>query len=101
MASSADLDRVAATRFSFFLSIPALLAAGGFEAATSAKDISASVGWGPTAIATVISFVVGYAAIAWLLRIVAHHPITVFIAYRLLLAVLVAGLLLAGVIPAQ
>ena len=95
------LDRVAATRFSFFLSIPALLAAGGFEAATSAKDISASVGWGPTAIATVISFIVAYAAIAWLLRIVAHHPITVFIAYRLLLAALVAGLLLAGIIPAQ
>ena len=33
------LNRVAATRFSFFLAIPALIAAGGFEAATSAKDI--------------------------------------------------------------
>ena len=96
-----DLDRVAATRFSFFLSIPALLAAGGLEAVASAKDVSASVGWGATAIATVVSFIVAYAAIAWLLRIVADHPITVFIAYRLLLAVLVAGLLLAGIIPAQ
>ena len=48
-----------------------------------------------------MSFVVGYASIAWLLRLVAHHSIAVFIAYRLLLAVLVAGLLLAGIIPAQ
>ena len=95
------LDRAAATRISFFLAIPALIAAGGFEAATSAKDISSTVGWGPTAIATVISFVVAYASIAWLLRIVARHPISVFIAYRVLVAVLVAGLLLAGLITAQ
>jgi undecaprenyl-diphosphatase len=95
------LNRVAATRFSFFLAIPALVAAGGFEAATSAKDISATVGWGPTAVATVISFVVAYASIAWLLRIVAKHPISVFIAYRVLLAVLIAGLLMAGLITAQ
>ncbi|MCU1474127.1 undecaprenyl-diphosphate phosphatase [Amnibacterium sp.] len=95
------LNRVAATRFSFFLAIPALIAAGGFEAATSAKDISSTVGWGPTAVATVISFVVAYASIAWLLRIVAKHPISVFIAYRIVLAALVAGLLLAGLITAQ
>jgi undecaprenyl-diphosphatase len=95
------LNRVAATRFSFFLAIPALIAAGGFEAATSAKDISSTVGWGPTAVATVISFIVAYASIAWLLRIVAKHPISVFIAYRVLVAVFVAGLLLAGLITAQ
>ena len=95
------LNRVAATRFSFFLAIPALVAAGGFEAATSAKDISSTVGWGSTAVATVVSFIVAYAAIAWLLRIVAKHPISVFIAYRLLVAALVAGLLLAGLITAQ
>ncbi|HET6824929.1 MAG TPA: undecaprenyl-diphosphate phosphatase [Amnibacterium sp.] len=95
------LNRVAATRFSFFLAIPALIAAGGFEAATSAKDISSTVGWGPTAVATVISFIVAYASIAWLLRIVARHPISVFIAYRVLVAVLVVGLLLAGLITAQ
>jgi undecaprenyl-diphosphatase len=95
------LNRVAATRFSFFLAIPALIAAGAFEAATAAKDISSTVGWGPTAVATVISFIVGYASIAWLLRIVAKHPISVFIAYRVLVAALVAGLLLAGIITAQ
>ncbi|MBN9185393.1 MAG: undecaprenyl-diphosphate phosphatase [Microbacterium sp.] len=94
------LDRLAATRISFFLSIPALVAAGGYEAATSAGDIGASVGWGPTAIATIVSFVVAYVSIAWLLRFVVHHRITVFIWYRIALAVLVSGLLLAGVITA-
>jgi undecaprenyl-diphosphatase len=94
------LDRVAATRISFFLAIPALIAAGGFEAATSAKDISSTVGWVPTLVATVVSFVVAYASIAWLLRLVARHPISVFIAYRVLIAVLIIGLLLAGLITA-
>ncbi|CAN5601939.1 undecaprenyl-diphosphate phosphatase [soil metagenome] len=80
------LNRVAATRLSFFLSIPALVAAGGYEAATSASDIAAGVGWLATAVATAVSFVVAYASIAWLLRFVSGHPITYFVGYRLLLA---------------
>ncbi|WP_022880707.1 undecaprenyl-diphosphate phosphatase [Gryllotalpicola ginsengisoli] len=95
------LDRVAATRISFFLSIPALVAAGGFEAASSASDISASVGWGATAIGTLVSLIVAYVSIAWLLRLVARHPISVFIWYRILVAVVVAILLATGVITAQ
>jgi undecaprenyl-diphosphatase len=94
------LDRVAATRISFFLAIPALVAAGAFEAATAAKDISSTVGWTPTLVATAVSFVVAYASIAWLLRLVARHPISVFVAYRVVLALLVAGLLLAGLVSA-
>lgn len=95
-----NLDRVAATRISFLLSIPALVAAGAFEVLTSAHDISTSVGWGPTLLATLISFVVAYASIAWLLRIVAGHPITVFVPYRLALAAVVAALLATGVLTA-
>ena len=94
------LDRVAATRISFLLSIPALLAAGGLEAVTSAGDVSRTVGWGPTALATLVSLVVGYASIAWLLRLVARHPISVFVWYRVALAVVVAVLLLTGAVPA-
>lgn len=84
------LDRVTATRLSFFLSIPAPVAAGAYEGLTAAADISTSVGWAPTAVATVVSFAVAYAAIAWLLRFVASHSITVFIGYRLLLAAALA-----------
>ena len=95
------LDRVSATRLAFFLAIPALTAAGVFEAVGSADDIASSVGWGPTIVATVVSLVVALAAIAWLLRIVARFPITVFVAYRLVLAAVVAVLLLTGVIDAR
>lgn len=94
------LNRVAATRISFFLSIPALVAAGGYQAVTEADAISASVGWLPTIIATIVSLLVAYASIAWLLRLVAKHPITVFIWYRLGLAALIAILLATGVITA-
>jgi undecaprenyl-diphosphatase len=66
------LDRVTATKMSFFLSIPALVAAGAYEGLTAASDISARVGWAATIVATVVSFVVAYAAIAWLLRFVAR-----------------------------
>lgn len=94
------LDRVSATRFAFLLSIPALVAAGAFEAATSAGDVASSVGWVNTLIATVVSFLVGYASIAWLLRLVAHHSITVFVWYRVALAAVLSILLVTGVIAA-
>ena len=94
------LDRVAATRIAFFLSIPALVAAGGYEAATSASDVSASVGWTATLVGTLVSLVVAYASIAWLLRFVAKHPITVFVWYRVGLAAVVAVLLVTGAISA-
>ena len=73
------LDRVTATRLSFFMAIPALTAAGLYEV----KDADPSVvGIGQMALGVVVAFVVAYASIAWLLRFVAHHPITVFIWYR-------------------
>ncbi len=77
------LDRVTATRLSFFMAIPALTAAGLYEV----KDADPSVvGVGQMALGVVVAFVVAYASIAWLLRFVAHHPITVFVWYRVALA---------------
>ncbi len=76
------LDRVAATRMSFFLSIPALTAAGLYQL----KDVVGSdIGIGPTVVGTLVSFVVAYASVAWLLRFVAHHSIAWFVPYRVLL----------------
>jgi undecaprenyl-diphosphatase len=94
------LDRVTATRLSFFLSIPALVAAGAYEGLSATSEISASVGWGPTLVATVVSFAVAYAAIAWLLRLVAHHSISVFIPYRLLVAAVLVVALGTGALSA-
>ena len=65
----------AATRFSFLLSIPAVLAVRACSSCARSAA-TASVAWGPTLVATVVGFVVGYAAIAWLLRCVADHSIS-------------------------
>ena len=91
------LDRVAATRLSFFLSIPALLAAGLFEL----KDaLGGDIGVGETLVGTVVSFVVAYASVAWLLRFVAHHPITWFVPYRVALGAVLIALLAGGAMSA-
>jgi undecaprenyl-diphosphatase len=91
------LDRVTATRLSFFLSIPALTAAGLYEL----KDVSGSgIGAGQTIVGTAVSFVVAYAAVAWLLRFVAHHSISWFVPYRVALGIVVLGLLAFGAISA-
>jgi undecaprenyl-diphosphatase len=91
------LDRVTATRVSFFLSIPALLAAGLFEL----KDaLGGSISVGETVVGTVVAFIVAYASIAWLLRFVAHHPITWFVPYRVALGVLLIALLATNAIAA-
>ena len=93
-------DRVAVTRLSFFLSIPALLAAGALETATRYKDISDGVGWTATIIATVVSFVVAYITVAWLLKYVAKHTYSLFIIYRVALGTLLIVLLATGAIAA-
>ena len=94
------LDRVAVTRLSFFLSVPALTAAGLLQIATKAGDISTGVGWAPTIIATVVSFVIAYFAVGWLLRFIAHHNYSVFIRYRVVLGVVVLLLVATGVLSA-
>lgn len=91
------LDRVAATRLSFFLSIPALTAAGIYQL----KDVVGSgIGIGPTIVGTAVSFVVAYISVAWLLRFVAHHSIAWFVPYRVVLGGSLLVLLSAGVISA-
>jgi undecaprenyl-diphosphatase len=95
-----DIDRVTATRMSFLLGIPALVAAGGLEAIQDHQDISSTVGWTPTLVALVVSFVVGYASIAWLLRFVVKHSITWFVWYRVALGLALIGMLVTGVVSA-
>ncbi|MEC3976198.1 undecaprenyl-diphosphate phosphatase [Amycolatopsis sp. H20-H5] len=90
-----DLDRVAATRLSFFLSIPALTGAGVYEL----KD---ALGGGldvlPLAVGTVVSFLVAYASIAWLLKFVAKHSFNAFVLYRVVIGVVLFALLGTGVL---
>lgn len=93
-------EREAATRFAFLLAIPAVVGAGLFELPEIAHVGEDGYGWGPTVLATVVSFVVGYAAIAWLLRYVSTHSYTPFVIYRVLLGGAVLVLLGTGVLTA-
>jgi len=93
-------DRLAVTRLSFFLGIPALLAASGLETVTKASDISGGVGWTATIVGTVASFAVAYVVIGWLLRFIAKHSYQLFIVYRLILGVVLIVLLATHAIAA-
>ena len=89
------LDRPSAARFSFLLSVPAVVLSGLFEfVSILAGHEDTQVGWGALAIATLLAFVVGYASIAFLLRFLAHHSTMVFVVYRVALGAIV--LVLAG-----
>jgi undecaprenyl-diphosphatase len=93
-----DLDRVTATRLAFFLGIPALAAAGLYELKDALKGTS--VGVPALVVGTVVSFVVAYATIAWLLRFVVRHSIVTFVWYRVALGIALAVALGAGVLSA-
>jgi undecaprenyl-diphosphatase len=95
------MDRVSATRISFLLGIPALIAAGGWEAVTQAGHISATVGWLPALVGIVVAFIVGNLSITWLLSFVSRNTFTAFIVYRVSLGLLLAGLIVAGVVPSS
>jgi undecaprenyl-diphosphatase len=88
-------QRVAAAKYAFLLAIPAVVGSGLFKLADIADD-PVEPAWGPIALATVVSFVVGYAVIAWLLRYISTHDFLPFVVYRIALAVVVAVLLLTG-----
>jgi undecaprenyl-diphosphatase len=92
------IDRVAVTRLSFFLSIPALVGAGILQTIDDFDNIASGVGWGPTIVATLVSFAVAYFAVSWLLRYIARHTYSIFIIYRVGLGVLVLALVGSGVL---
>jgi undecaprenyl-diphosphatase len=95
------LDRVTVTKLSFFLSVPALTAAGGLQLVDEYDTISKGVGWPATLTATAVSFIVAYLAVAWLLKFVAKHTYTVFIGYRVVLGVIVLALVATGTVSAS
>jgi undecaprenyl-diphosphatase len=93
------LEREAAARFSFLLSVPAVVLAGLLELGSI---LSGEEGEGGSlaglAIATVLAFVTGYASIAFLLRFLVTHSTVVFVVYRVVLGALVLALASAGAI---
>ena len=95
--------REAAVRLSFLMAIPAVFGSGLLEAIKAVKNYKTDAmfpGWGPTLVAMVISFVLGYIVIIGFLKFVSNFSYKAFAIYRIGLAVVVALLLIVGVLPA-
>jgi undecaprenyl-diphosphatase len=92
------MKRDTAARFSFLLSLPAVFAAGVFEL----KELrhAGMVDWVSVGVATAVSFVIGYASIAFLLGYLRRHTTWVFIIYRLAAGAVLLALLAAGKLSA-
>lgn len=88
-------SRLAATRFSFLLAIPAVLVSGVYELRKIGEE---TVAWGPTLLATAVSFAMGWAVINWLLRFVSTHTFRPFVVYRLVLGTAVLAFVGSGVV---
>ncbi len=91
------LTRETAARFSFLLSIPAVLASGLFEMYRARHDIG-NIGIMPLVLSTLVAGIVGYASIAFLLKYLKSHSTYVFIYYRIALGIVLFVLIAAKVV---
>lgn len=92
------LDRPTAARFSFLLSVPAVVLSGVYEARKVGERTGP--GLGVTLLATFFAFIVGFASIAWFMRWMARHSTYLFIWYRVVVGTLLIVLLSLGTIDA-
>lgn len=91
------LKRDVAARFSFLLSIPAVLASGLFELLGSLKYLTADMVLN-LAIATIVSGITGYLAIDFLLKFLKKHTTYLFVYYRIAAGIFIIILLLTNII---
>ncbi len=90
-------DRRSAARLSFLMSVPAITLAGLYEGIKKYKDIADGM-MTPTIIAAIVSFVVGYACISWLINFLSTKGTKPFVAYRIVLGVMILVLCATGTI---
>lgn len=90
-------DRMAAARLSFLLSVPSITLAGLKELYDERTHLG-QLGTVPILVATVVSFVVGYASIAWLLKFIQNNSFRSFVYYRFALAGVLLILIWQGLI---
>lgn len=89
--------RAEAAEYSFLLALPAVFGSGVYKL----KDIGSGgvpAQWGPTILATLVAFGVGYAVIAWLMAYIKKRSFVPFVVYRLVLGVLLYVLIFSGVL---
>jgi len=84
------LTREAAARYSFLMSAPIIAGTGAYETAKLIRgDTAVPVEWGPLIVGMAAAFVTGLFAIGFLLRWLRTHRMTIFVAYRLVLAAII------------
>jgi undecaprenyl-diphosphatase len=88
-------EKPAAARLSFLMSVPAITLAGLFEGVKDFKKLSGELRT-PAMIGTVVSFIVGYFCIKWMISFVQRRGITPFVAYRVVLGIIILGLCFTG-----
>lgn len=88
--------RADATEYAFLLAVPAVFGSGLYELTKIGE--SGSPDWGPTILATLVSFAVGYAVIAWLMSFIKTRSYIPFVIYRILVGVLLFALIGFGVL---
>lgn len=91
--------RADAAEYAFLLAVPAVLGSGIYELREIGNG--ASPDWGPTLLATVVAFGVGYAVIAWLMAYIKRHSFLPFVIYRIVLGVVLLVLVFTGVLDPQ
>jgi undecaprenyl-diphosphatase len=94
------LSRRAATEFSFFLAVPTLVAAGGYDLWKNRSLFSAD-DLGMLATALAASFLSAFVVIRWLVRYVATHDFRPFAWYRIAFGVVVLGTAYGGLVRWQ
>ena len=92
--------RADAARFSFLLSIPAVVLSGVYQLQDVIDPPAAdrSVGVVAVIVATIAAFIVGYWSIAFLLKWLGEHSMAIFVVYRVVVGILVIALTAAGAI---
>jgi undecaprenyl-diphosphatase len=88
-------DKPAAARLSFLMSVPAITLAGLFEGVKDFKKLSGEL-LVPAIVGTVVSFIVGYACIKWMIGFIEKRGTTPFVGYRIVLGIVILGLCFAG-----
>jgi undecaprenyl-diphosphatase len=96
------LKREAAARFSFLLSVPIILGAGGYKLWKDVPVLRGEPGWAlATVVGTAVSAVAGYVVIGWLLGWLRTRTTYVFVVWRLAAGVAIAVLIARGVLPSH
>jgi undecaprenyl-diphosphatase len=92
--------RAEAAEYSFLLALPAVFGSGLYKLTDIGKD-GAPAQWGPTILATLVAFGVGYLVISWLMAYIKTKSFVPFVIYRLVLGALLFVLIFTGVLDPQ